>query len=364
MVSAPALRNRLVAALAAVAVVLSVVVVTQPTPVGAVVPFSVRGSVNQVSVTGLTPGAGVVLHDSGGHTVDLVHHDWYPTADVADAQGAYLFRDVPAGTGYTVVSASQTSDPVTVTAPGDNPPASFYQAPSAPVLTSGFTYIPTRDGTTLSANITFPDETKYPKPWPVLVDYSGYDPSQPGGAPSEAAVFPYQGYVVVGLNMRGTTCSGGAFDFFEELQNRDGYDAIEMLANQPWANGDVGMVGLSYMGISQLFVAQTQPPHLRAITPLSVIADTFRSTLYPGGILNTGFAVSWASDRMDSAQPAAHQWVKDRITGGDVTCAAKVGRRHRRGNRGCRRSCGAGRRSGAAASDWPHTSCRRLRCGP
>ena len=32
--------------------------------------------------------------------------------------------------------------------------------------------------------------------------------------------------------------------------------------------------------------AQTQPPHLRAITPLSVIADTFRSTLYPGGILN------------------------------------------------------------------------------
>ena len=50
------------------------------------------------------------------------------------------------------------------------------------------------------------------------------------------------------------------------------------------------MVGISYMGISQLFVGQTRPPHLRAITPLSVIADTFRSTLYPGGILNDGFA--------------------------------------------------------------------------
>ena len=52
------------------------------------------------------------------------------------------------------------------------------------------------------------------------------------------------------------------------------------------------MVGISYPGISQLFVGQTQPPHLAAIAPLSVIADTFRSTLYPGGIFNNGFASS------------------------------------------------------------------------
>ena len=122
----------------------------------------------------------------------------------------------------------------------------------------------------------------------MLLDYSGYDPSQPGGAPSEAAMFPYQGYVVVGLNMRGTGCSGGAFDYFEELQNLDGYDAIETLAHQTWSNGNVGMVGISYMGISQLFVAQTRPPHLRAITPLSVIADTFRSTLAPAASSTTG----------------------------------------------------------------------------
>ena len=82
--------------------------------------------------------------------------------------------------------------------------------------------------------------------------------------------------------MRGTGCSGGAFDYFEELQDLDGYDAIETLAHQTWSNGNVGMVGISYMGISQLFVAQTRPPHLRAITPLSVIADTVRSTLAPG----------------------------------------------------------------------------------
>ncbi len=247
---------------------------------------------------------------------------WDPDPDVADAQGAYLFREVPAGSGYTVVSEGQESAPVVVTTMDDAPDPSFYDQPNMPILGSGFGYIPTRDGTTLSANITFPDESAYPKPWPVLVDYSGYDPSQPGGAPSEAAMFPLQGYVVVGLNTRGTTCSGGAFDYFESLQSTDGYDAIEMLANQPWANGDVGMVGISYMGISQLFVGQTRPPHLRAISPLSVIADTFRSTLYPGGILNDGFALSWATERVESAKPAAHSWVKNRISGGDTTCAA------------------------------------------
>ncbi len=315
----PARRAAAVVALLGLA--LSVLVLATPDPASAVVPFTVHGSVNQVSVTGLTPGAAVTLHH-GGSVVTLTHHAWDPDADVADSQGAYLFREVPAGTGYTVQSEGQESPPVAVTNMDDAPAPSFYDQPNMPVLTSGFGYIPTRDGTTLSANITFPDEATFPKPWPVLVDYSGYDPSQPGGAPSEAAMFPLQGYVVVGLNTRGTTCSGGAFDYFESLQSTDGYDAIEMLANQPWANGDVGMVGISYMGISQLFVGQTRPPHLRAISPLSVIADTFRSTLYPGGILNDGFALSWATDRVESARPAAHTWVQQRIANGDTTCAA------------------------------------------
>ena len=50
------------------------------------------------------------------------------------------------------------------------------------------------------------------------------------------------------------------------------------------------MLGISYGGISQLFVGATQPPSLAAITPLSVI-DNSQTTLYPGGILNTGLRV-------------------------------------------------------------------------
>ena len=45
------------------------------------------------------------------------------------------------------------------------------------------------------------------------------------------------------------------------------------------------------------------PPDLEAIAPLSVI-DATATTLYPGGILNTGFAVAWAEQRQQNAEPA------------------------------------------------------------
>jgi predicted acyl esterase len=85
------------------------------------------------------------------------------------------------------------------------------------------------------------------------------------------------------------------------------------------------MVGVSYGGISQLFVGSTDPPHLTAITPLSVIDNT-ATTLYPGGILNTGFAVQWAMDRVHDAKPASptegQAWAYKRIQDGDAICKA------------------------------------------
>src|SRR5439155_22509811 len=134
------------------------------------------------------------------------------------------------------------------------------------------------------------------------------------------------GFTVVDVNMRGTGCSGGAYDFFEPLQNLDGYDVIETIARQPWVlHHKVGMMGISYGGISQLFTAQTNPPSLATISPLSVIDNT-QTTLYPGGILNTGFALEWAKDRIHDAKAASatggQPWALERINGGDATCKA------------------------------------------
>jgi len=134
------------------------------------------------------------------------------------------------------------------------------------------------------------------------------------------------GFAVVDVNMRGTGCSGGAFDFFEPLQSLDGYDVIETVARQPWVlHNKVGMMGISYGGISQLFTAQTQPPSLAAISPLSTI-DATQTTLYPGGVLNTGFAVDWAKERVHDARPAGPKsgqaYAYKQIQSGDQTCKA------------------------------------------
>ena len=80
------------------------------------------------------------------------------------------------------------------------------------------------------------------------------------------------------------------------------------------------MVGLSYSGISQLYVASTQPPSLAAITPLSVIQDPWRQQ-WPGGVYNSGFTKQWLSERDREASAGGSSWVQKRIDEGDMTCA-------------------------------------------
>jgi hypothetical protein len=67
----------------------------------------------------------------------------------------------------------------------------------------------------------------------------------------------------------------------------------------------------------------TRPPSLAAISPLSLIDNT-QTTLYPGGILNTGFALEWAKDRVHDAEAASptsgQEWAYKRIQEGDQTC--------------------------------------------
>ena len=276
-------------------------------------PPVVRGSVEQVQVTGATPGASVRLVDDRGRAV---------ATQTAGALGGVVFRTVSPGGGYRVQAGGTTSAAVRVLSTRSAPPSTAPYDQAIPA--KGYGYLTTRDGTQLAINVQLPAG---PGPYPTLVEYSGYGYANPaGGESSIAQIAVLLGYAVVDVNMRGTGCSGGAFDYFEPLQGLDGYDVIETVARQPWvARHRVGMMGISYGGISQLFVGATRPPSLAAITPLSVIDDT-ATTLYPGGILNTGFALSWAKDRVHDALPASptggQGWALKRIQEGDATCAA------------------------------------------
>jgi predicted acyl esterase len=293
----------------------------------AAAPFNARGSVEQVYATGLAPGARVVLLNRKGKKV---------ATEQADEQGGVLFRKVKPGNGYRLrlASGGPKSDALQVLSANPTPPSTDFFNQSIP--SSGYGYLTTRDGTQLAIDVHPPQDVTHvvpgvelpplpSGPTPTLIEYSGYGYANPAGPESGIAILAnLMGFTVVDVNMRGTGCSGGAFDFFEPLQSLDGYDVVETIAHQPWVlNHQVGMMGISYGGISQLFTAATQPPSLAAISPLSVIDNT-QTTLYPGGILNTGFAVEWAKERVHDAMPASatqgQAWAYKRIQEGDQTC--------------------------------------------
>jgi len=163
-------------------------------------------------------------------------------------------------------------------------------------------YIPVAQGTdkatTLHYQVLLPDPAVHGDgPYPTVVDYSGYMPAINiyDGLDDR---FLAAGYAVAGVNIRGTGCSGGIFDYFEPVQSTDGAEAIDFLGSQEWSNGKVAMVGKSYPGITQLFVAAQRPEHLTAIVPGHVFGDLYRDVPFPGGIMNVTFSAGWSAGRL------------------------------------------------------------------
>ena len=158
-------------------------------------------------------------------------------------------------------------------------------------------WVTMRDGTRLCVDIYRP---KAQGKFPALVSCSWYGkdseklPTNPQYQPSdyirgtgghecgEQWYFVPRGYAQVIPDMRGAGKSEG------ELMmdwSKDGYDLIEWIAEQPWCNGNVGMVGMSAFAMSQYGIAAAQPPHLKAIFPFEGVTDQYRHFYYHGGLL-------------------------------------------------------------------------------
>lgn len=161
-------------------------------------------------------------------------------------------------------------------------------------------FVPVRDGVRLALNVYRPDARGK---FPALFAMGGYGkelqevliPPQPlyksavwdgnieaGDTPN---IVP-RGYVHVIADARGTGISEGEFEGMSTQQEgQDGADIVEWIANQPWCDGNVGMIGYSYYGGMQLKVAIQQPPHLKAIFASHLSADFYRDSVYSGGVL-------------------------------------------------------------------------------
>jgi uncharacterized protein len=157
----------------------------------------------------------------------------------------------------------------------------------ASVVTRG--YLPLPDGTQLHYTLTRPSATGR---YPVVLMYDPYS----SGATSDPT-WNADGYAMLGVNMRGTGCSGGTFHpVRSDVWGQDGADVVAWAAQQPWSTGSLGMIGYSFTGTSQLATAAYAGPALKAITPGNVFPDLYRDMIYPGGIYNSWISV-WIAAR-------------------------------------------------------------------
>jgi uncharacterized protein len=101
------------------------------------------------------------------------------------------------------------------------------------------------------------------------------------------------GYVVVQADVRGMHKSEGRAGVLSDRDAEDYYDLIEWAARQSWSSGAVGLLGVSYLAMSQWRVAALRPPSLKAICPWEGATDLLRELGYQDGVPETGFVSLW-----------------------------------------------------------------------
>lgn len=102
-----------------------------------------------------------------------------------------------------------------------------------------------------------------------------------------------QGFAVVNADLRGCGHSEGTAKLLSQQESEDTYDVVQWAAAQPWSDGRVAMLGVSYLAMSQYGPAGLHPPALKAICPWEGFTDAYRDVAFPGGIREKGFMRIW-----------------------------------------------------------------------
>ena len=166
------------------------------------------------------------------------------------------------------------------------------------------TYVPLTDGEKLAVDLFIPKDGPSNGPFPVILMYTPYCRSNvdPGtgeindlGQSERGRFFLPHGYAMVAADMRGTGASTGWLqDFMPKLAD-DGKELVDWIAKQPWCDGNVGMMGDSYLGWSQLATASRRPTALKCIAPGVIPLDGFTGEVAPGGVFLQGFFEMFSS---------------------------------------------------------------------
>ncbi|MBC7230961.1 MAG: CocE/NonD family hydrolase [Actinobacteria bacterium] len=193
-----------------------------------------------------------------------------------------------------VAGCGKAAEPEKVSRPGE------YSGFSEPLYASWDTtslYVPVRDGTRIAVDVYRPADGPQEKLPAVLVMTPYHRASVNNGEVMDLTSkldSPFRtllsyGYVVVCADIRGTGASYGTrFGIFSPIEVQDGSDLVDWIAEQDWCDGNVGMMGQSYLAIIQFMNASNRNPHLKCIIPRYAALDLY-DFVYPGGILDFNF---------------------------------------------------------------------------
>ncbi|MCH4563753.1 CocE/NonD family hydrolase [Halomonas sp. EGI 63088] len=158
-------------------------------------------------------------------------------------------------------------------------------------------WIPMPDGIRLNARVWLPEGAS-DHPVPAILEYIPYR-LRDGSARRDARHHHYfagYGYAAVRVDLRGSGDSGGVLtDEYLEQELADGEAILRWLAAQPWCDGRIGMIGISWGGFNGLQLAARRPPELKAVVSVCSTDDRYADDVhYMGGCL-LGDNLSWAS---------------------------------------------------------------------
>lgn len=173
------------------------------------------------------------------------------------------------------------------------------------------------DGCRLSARVWMPEDA-HERPVPAILEHLPYR-KRDGTVVRDALTHSYlagHGYASIRVDMRGNGDSEGVMeDEYSEQELQDACDAIAWIAAQPWCNGKVGMMGISWGGFNSLQVAAKQPPALKAIITICSTDDRYADDIhYKGGLLlneNLGWGATMLSysSRCPDPELVGERWL-------------------------------------------------------
>ena len=143
--------------------------------------------------------------------------------------------------------------------------------------------IPMRDGKKLAMDLYIPNVNG---PHPVILTYIPYRKDDLAPFTGMQYFWVQHGFIGARIDCRSTGSSEGINDDeYRTIEQQDGFDSIEWIAEQKWSNGKVGMVGSSFAALVQIRAAFENPPHLKAIWPDVTPTNSYHNQAREGGAM-------------------------------------------------------------------------------